>query len=117
MDIFAIIADPTRRAMLQMLTEQERAAGEFVAAFPAISQPAISQHLKVLRDGGLVSVRTDKQRRFYSLLPSRFDIFREWLDGFTRVSMTPEPVKPVRRKAPEPKPQPHAEPATLDLFG
>lgn len=58
------IADPVRREILSLVWREERTAGEIAARF-AISQPAISQHLKVLRDTGLVAVRRDGTRRFY----------------------------------------------------
>src|ERR1043165_6325443 len=67
MDIFTALADPTRRQVLELLRGRERAAGELVEAFPWFSQPAISRHLRVLRESGLVNVRKDEQRRVYSL--------------------------------------------------
>ena len=62
--IFRAIADPTRRRILSLVWRQERTAGEIAARFE-VSQPAISQHLKVLRETGLVAVRRDGTRRFY----------------------------------------------------
>lgn len=126
MDIFLVIADPTRRRMLDMLRESEHPAGTFVAAFPAVSQPAISQHLKVLRDSGLVDVRADRQRRFYSLREGALETVQAWLAPFTPAP-APQPVaeviedapanEPVKPKAkPKPKPAPAPE-LTLDLFG
>jgi DNA-binding transcriptional ArsR family regulator len=58
------IADPTRRRILSLVWREERTAGEIAARFE-VSQPAISQHLKVLRETGLVAVRRDGTRRFY----------------------------------------------------
>jgi len=69
MDVFATLADPTRRRMLDMLAMREFTAGELVEAFPGVSQPTISQHLKVLREAKLVTVRADAQRRIYTLRP------------------------------------------------
>jgi len=115
MDIFAVIADPTRRAMLDMMANGERPAGDFVAAFPAVSQPAISQHLKVLRNGGMVEVRAERQRRFYRLKADALDIVRDWLAGFA--ARPTVKIPPMRKKAPEPKPVPVPQSVTLDLFG
>jgi DNA-binding transcriptional ArsR family regulator len=64
--IFEAIAQPKRREILKLLAVRELSAGEIGARFP-VSQPAISQHLKVLRDAGLVSERRDGTRRLYSL--------------------------------------------------
>jgi DNA-binding transcriptional ArsR family regulator len=79
MDAFSAVADPTRRAMLDMLMKQERSAGDLVNAFPSISQPAVSKHLKVLRDAGLVSVRVSAQQRIYSLQPKALAELDAWI--------------------------------------
>jgi DNA-binding transcriptional ArsR family regulator len=79
MDVFSAIADPTRRGMLEMLSAREHSAGDFVAGFPAITQSAVSQHLKVLREASLVKVRTDGARRVYSLNPSRLAEVDRWI--------------------------------------
>jgi DNA-binding transcriptional ArsR family regulator len=84
MDIFVILADPTRRRMLDMLLARECAAGEFVEAFPGVSQPAVSQHLKVLRQAGLVEVRAEAQRRLYALRPERLREIHDWIDRYRR---------------------------------
>jgi DNA-binding transcriptional ArsR family regulator len=60
---FEAIAEPTRRAVLDLLLEQERLAGDLVAAFPRLTQPAVSWHLRVLREAGLVSVRAEAQMK------------------------------------------------------
>ncbi len=78
------VAEPTRRAMLDLLADGERAAGELVAAFPALTQPAISRHLRVLRDVGLVRARPDAQRRIYALRPERLVELDEWLARYRR---------------------------------
>ncbi len=67
MDTFAALADPTRRQVLDLLSRRERAAGELGAAFPGVSQPGMSRHLRVLREAGLVRVRDDGRHRLYSL--------------------------------------------------
>lgn len=79
MGAFSAVADPTRRAMLDLLIERERSAGDFVTAFPAISQPAVSKHLKVLKDAGLVSVRVHAQQRIYSLQPKAMAELETWI--------------------------------------
>jgi DNA-binding transcriptional ArsR family regulator len=77
-ELFAILADPTRRAILARLAEREQAAGELVAAFP-VSQPAISRHLRLLREAGLVQVRGEGQRRIYRLDPRPLAEIDAWL--------------------------------------
>ena len=77
MDRFVALADPTRRRIVEMLGSGERTAGAIGEGF-AISAPAISQHLKTLRDAGLVRVRVDGQRRIYSLDPDGFAAMEEW---------------------------------------
>ena len=67
MDTFSAVADPTRRAILDLLVDHERSAGELVSVFPDISQPAVSKHLRALRDAGLVNVLVHAQQRIYSL--------------------------------------------------
>lgn len=67
MDTFAALADPTRRQVLDLLSRQERAAGELGHAFPSISQPGMSRHLRILREAGLVRVRKQDRHRVYSL--------------------------------------------------
>jgi DNA-binding transcriptional ArsR family regulator len=59
------LADGTRRGLLRLVRDDERAAGDLAAAFPNISRPAVSQHLRVLHDAGLVTFRPDGNRRLY----------------------------------------------------
>ena len=59
------LADGTRRQILQLVRDDERAAGELAAEFPHMTRPAVSQHLRVLHDAGLVRVRPDGNRRLY----------------------------------------------------
>jgi DNA-binding transcriptional ArsR family regulator len=66
MEVFEAIAQPKRREILRLLAAGERPAGEIAAKF-AVTQPAISQHLKVLKDTGLVNERRDGTRRLYSV--------------------------------------------------
>jgi DNA-binding transcriptional ArsR family regulator len=75
---FAALADPTRRRIVELLSTGERSAGEIVDEFD-VSAPAISQHLKALRDAGLVQVRTDAQRRIYALDTAGLENIDAWL--------------------------------------
>ena len=77
MDRFAALADPTRRRIVELLGSGEQAAGALGESF-RISAPAVSQHLKVLRDSGLVRVRIEGQRRIYSLDPDGFAAMEAW---------------------------------------
>jgi DNA-binding transcriptional ArsR family regulator len=75
------IANPRRRAMLELIWDEARTAGE-IASRGGLSAPAASQHLKVLRDAGLVSVRADANRRLYRAEPARVAELRAALEGF-----------------------------------
>lgn len=79
MDRFAAIADPTRRRIIEHLLTGEQTFGELADRFE-ISRPAVSQHLKVLRDTGLVAVRAEAQRRHYRLNEDGVNELGEWLD-------------------------------------
>lgn len=79
MQSLAAIADPTRRRIVELLAQRERTAGELVAEFD-MSAPAISQHLKVLREAGLVSVRAEGQSRVQMLNPDGLDELGAWLE-------------------------------------
>lgn len=72
------IADPTRRRIVELLAVRERTAGELVEAFD-LSAPAISQHLNVLREAGLVKTRAEGQSRIQALDPAGFDDLEAWL--------------------------------------
>ena len=78
MEAIAALADPTRRRILELLADGERSAGELAAEF-AVSRPAVSRHLRVLRETGLVNVRDDAQRRLYSIDPAPLAELDEWL--------------------------------------
>jgi DNA-binding transcriptional ArsR family regulator len=78
MDRFLALSDPTRRRIVEMLGKRAMAAGEITAQF-SISAPAISQHLKVLKEAGLVSVEVSGQRRIYRLDPAGLDAFEGWV--------------------------------------
>jgi DNA-binding transcriptional ArsR family regulator len=66
MEVFEAIAQPKRREILRLLADRELSAGEVASRF-SVTQPAISQHLKVLKEAGLISERRDAQRRLYSV--------------------------------------------------
>ena len=82
MDAFEAIAEPTRRAVLDLLLQGERSAGDLVVAFPRLTQPAVSRHLRVLREAGLVRVRAEAQQRIYALEPARLAAVYEWLNRY-----------------------------------
>jgi len=84
MDVFEAVAEPTRRAVLNLLALRERSAGELVAAFPALTQPAVSRHLRLLRESQLVDVRADGTRRVYSLRPASLAELDSWLESYRR---------------------------------
>ena len=79
MQSLAAIADPTRRRIGEQLDERERTAGELVDKFD-LSAPAISQHLNVLREAGLVTTRAEGQTRIQALNPAGFDELEAWLE-------------------------------------
>ena len=81
----AAIAEPVRRDILVMLREQRLPAGEIADRFD-ISRPAVSRHLRVLRESGLVRDTLVGRQRFYELDASRFAGLIEWLDQFTRAA-------------------------------
>ena len=80
---FAALADDTRRQIVECLGARERSVGELVARF-GISQPSVSQHLRVLRDAGLVRVRPQAQRRLYSIDAKGVAEIESWLDRHVR---------------------------------
>lgn len=87
MHAFDVLGDPIRRRILELLAGGELSAGEVVHSVGeefAVSQPAVSQHLKVLRDNGFAGVRTEGNRRVYSLDPAPLRGVDEWLDPFRR---------------------------------
>jgi len=78
---FDALADPTRRAVFERVAERPRAVGEIADGLP-VSRPAVSQHLKVLKQAGLVSDRRDGNRRIYTLDPTGVGELRSYLDQF-----------------------------------
>ena len=80
-DGWTALGDPTRRAIFERVAEQPRAVGELASELP-VSRPAVSQHLKVLKDAGLVFDRPDGNRRIYQLDPAGLEALRGQLDRF-----------------------------------
>ncbi len=81
---FEVLAEPTRRRILDLLRERERSVGELVAALD-LSQPGVSKHLRVLREAGLVAVRQDAQRRWYALNAAPLAEVDAWLQPYRRL--------------------------------
>lgn len=79
--IFDALADPTRRDILDMLSHSEMSAGEVAGRF-SVSRPAISRHLRVLREAGLVTHRKEAQTRHYRLAPEALREVDSWLDNY-----------------------------------
>jgi DNA-binding transcriptional ArsR family regulator len=80
-DAFAAIADPNRRYLLEELRRGPKTVNELAAGLP-VSRPAVSQHLKVLLDAGLVSARAEGTRRVYAVSNAGFLKLNLWLDQF-----------------------------------
>jgi DNA-binding transcriptional ArsR family regulator len=92
-EVFEAIAQPKRREILRLLAEQERSAGEIASRFD-VTQPAISQHLKVLRETGLISERREGTKRIFSVRPEGL----EELDDFLAQVM-PAALQRLKRAA------------------
>jgi DNA-binding transcriptional ArsR family regulator len=87
MHAFDVLGDPVRRRILELLADREHASGEVVEVIQAefgLSQPAVSQHLKVLRDHGFAQVRPDGARRLYALDATPLREVDGWLHPFRR---------------------------------
>jgi DNA-binding transcriptional ArsR family regulator len=81
MDTFEVVAEPARRAILDLLTGEERAVGELVKS-TGLSQPNVSRHLRILREAGLVESHTAGQRRLYGLRAEGFAELTRWLTPY-----------------------------------
>jgi DNA-binding transcriptional ArsR family regulator len=82
-----VLGDPARRRILELLAAGERSAGDIVGVLAeerGMSQPAVSQQLRVLRERGFVRVRVDRQRRVYAVEPAPLQAVDAWLDRFRR---------------------------------
>ena len=82
-DVYRAIADPTRRAMLVLLAQSDKSVQELAQPF-SMTQPAVSQHLKVLRDAGLVSVSRNGRQRLYHVETAPLTEVYNWLEHFGR---------------------------------
>lgn len=80
------LAEPTRREILRLVRDEERTVSDIAANF-TVSRPAVSQHLRVLADAELVTVRSDGTRRYYRARPEGLAELAEWLDGFWSTSL------------------------------
>jgi DNA-binding transcriptional ArsR family regulator len=78
MSVFDVLAEPRRRQILDLVRDGERSVGELVTAL-AMNQPAVSKHLRVLKEAGLVQARVDEQRRLYRLTPGPLREIDDWL--------------------------------------
>jgi len=83
MTVFAALADPTRVRILDLLSRRERSVGELVDQFD-LTQPAVSQHLRVLKEAGLVASRAEAQRRVYSINPAPLRQLDRWLQRYRK---------------------------------
>jgi DNA-binding transcriptional ArsR family regulator len=86
MHAFDVLGDPVRRRILELLAEGEHASGEIVEVIQAefgISQPAVSQHLKVLRESGFATVRSEGPRRIYTVDATPLKQVDEWVERFS----------------------------------
>jgi DNA-binding transcriptional ArsR family regulator len=86
-DVLAVLAEPTRRRIVDALRMRESTVGDLVAAL-AVSQPAVSKHLRVLREAGVVSSRAVAQQRVYRLEPGPFRELDAWLAPYRRLWTT-----------------------------
>ena len=98
-DVFAVIAEATRRDILVSLRKGDKAVGELVQELEA-SQPTISKHLKVLREADLVSMRAQGQKRYYTLNPKPLAGIASWLETFDvgAAARTPAPARRQLRR-------------------
>jgi DNA-binding transcriptional ArsR family regulator len=78
---FAVLAEPSRRRILDLLRERERSVGELVTDL-GLSQPGVSKHLRVLREAGLVEAHVEAQRRLYQLRPEPLAELDAWLSPY-----------------------------------
>ncbi|WAP52380.1 metalloregulator ArsR/SmtB family transcription factor [Arthrobacter sp. ATA002] len=97
-DVFAVIAEGTRRELLGALRSGDKSVGALVAELE-VSQPTVSKHLKVLREAGLVSMRAEGQKRYYSLQSAPLEEIVLWLRAFDLPSLQ-EPKTQETRLAP-----------------
>jgi DNA-binding transcriptional ArsR family regulator len=93
-DIFEVIADPTRRQILEALLAAQASGGELqvndLVKKTKLGQPAVSKHLKILRDANLVAAREDGQKRFYSVTPEPLEEVEDWVINFLSLGFDAE---------------------------
>ena len=94
-NVFLAISDPTRRAVLDLLATGSRKAGDIAARFRHLTQPAVSRHLKVLREAGLVTVEVNAQQRIYELKPEGLAELYEWVAKYQ--AMWPDTLEALER--------------------
>lgn len=92
MDPFAAVADPVRRRIVELLAEAPRPAGRLAEAFERISRPAVSRHLRVLREAGLVDADLVGRERIYRVTPGPLDAVRVWLDEVHPIPTAASPL-------------------------
>jgi DNA-binding transcriptional ArsR family regulator len=85
--IFQALAEPSRQAILDLLRDGERPVGDLVDRLP-LTQPAVSKHLRVLKEAGMVEARVDGQRRLYRIRPEPLAELDEWLASYRRLWAT-----------------------------
>lgn len=95
MDVFAALADPTRRRILDLLAGGPRKAGDLASEFPRLTQPGVSRHLRVLRDLRLVGVTVRAQERVYALKPEGLADLYEWVAKYQ--ALWPETLDSLER--------------------
>jgi DNA-binding transcriptional ArsR family regulator len=81
---FDVLAEPTRRQILDLVRDEERSVNELVFDL-SMTQPAVSKHLRILRDSGFVRFRIDGQRRMYRVEPKAFIEVEDWLEPYRRM--------------------------------
>jgi DNA-binding transcriptional ArsR family regulator len=104
-----VLAEPRRRAILEVLRDGERPVGALVGAL-GLSQPAVSKHLRVLREAGVVRVHADGQRRLYELAPEPLMELAAWLEPYRQ--MWRESLDKLERHLDEPAPPRPDQPTT-----
>jgi DNA-binding transcriptional ArsR family regulator len=95
-DAFTVLADPLRRQVVELLAEGPVTAGDIAARFP-ITRPAVSRHLRVLRESGLVESAVQGQHRVYTLRRAGLAELDRWLDRFRPLTTDAAPAGPAAR--------------------
>lgn len=107
MNAFDVLGESVRRRLLELLADGEQSAGQLTLVVReefGVSQPAVSQHLRVLRENGFATVRSEGTRRLYTIAPDRFDEVSVWVDSVRRPPLLipdttiPEVVRNKKKK-------------------